>query len=101
MADWSKRLLPMLTAMVASVTLPLAASTVTTQTPWPVMCLARASYGYGGCGFEIAHALAVGMFIRPCGGCGFEIANALAFDMFIVPGADGALIGAAFVCGRF
>jgi len=35
--DWSRRLLPVLCAMVASVTLPLATSTVTTQIPLPVI----------------------------------------------------------------
>ena len=38
--------LPVLCAIVAPVTLPLAVSTVTTQTPLPVTWRERASYGY-------------------------------------------------------
>jgi hypothetical protein len=41
---------PMLCAIVAPVTLPLAVSTVTTQTPLPVILRERASYGYWGRG---------------------------------------------------
>lgn len=41
---------PMLCAMEALVTLPLAGSTCTTQTPLPVTWRERASYGYWGRG---------------------------------------------------
>ena len=41
--ELSRAELPVLCAMVASVTLPLAVSTVTTQTPLPVTCWRRAS----------------------------------------------------------
>jgi hypothetical protein len=41
---------PVLCAMEASPALPLAVSTVTTQTPLPVMWRERASYGYWGRG---------------------------------------------------
>ena len=44
-AELSNIGLPVLWAMVASVTAPLPASTVTTQTPLPVTRRARASYG--------------------------------------------------------
>ena len=42
-AELSRRGLPILWAIVASVTLPLAVSTETTQTPLPVMWRLRAS----------------------------------------------------------
>jgi len=42
-AELSSIGLPMLCAMVASVTLPLPVSTVTTQTPLPIMRRGRAS----------------------------------------------------------
>ncbi len=42
-AESSSNELPMLCAIVASVTLPLAVSTVTTQTPLPIMRRERAS----------------------------------------------------------
>ena len=41
---------PVLCAIEASVTLPPAVSTVTTQTPLPVTWRERASYGYWGRG---------------------------------------------------
>ena len=50
--------LPILCFMEAPVTLPLAASTVTTQSPLPVMRRERASYGYWGRGAFIARAFA-------------------------------------------
>ena len=78
----SSMLFPVLCAIVASVTLPLAGSTDTTHTPLPVIFFARHSYGYGGRGAETA--------------------DAFALDMFIVPeGALGALIGVTLVCGLF
>src|SRR5438477_10853836 len=64
-------------AFAASFTIPRAGSTVTTHTPLPVMWWARASYGYGGCGFDTA--------------------KAFAFDIDMAPGAWGALIGAALI----
>ena len=48
--------LPMLCAIEASVTLPVAVSTETTHTPLPVIFLLRASYGYSGRGALIAFA---------------------------------------------
>src|SRR2546423_2771682 len=44
--------------MVASVTAPLATSTVRTQTPLPVTWRLRASYGYSGLGANDAVAFA-------------------------------------------
>ena len=44
-AELSRIGFPILWAIVASVTLPLAGSTVTTQTPLPVIFRLRASYG--------------------------------------------------------
>src|SRR5947208_17070931 len=55
----SKMGLPILWVMLASVTWPLAGSTVTTQTPLPMTLCARASYGYGGRGAYTARALAL------------------------------------------
>src|SRR5206468_11493449 len=49
---------PTLCDMEAPVTLPLPGSTLTMQTPLPVMCRERASYGYCGCGPQMARALA-------------------------------------------
>jgi len=51
--------LPVLCVMEAPVTLPLAASTVATQTPLPVMRFERASYGYPGRGEFMARAFAL------------------------------------------
>jgi len=50
--------LPILCVMDAPVTLPLPGSTVTTQTPLPVMRRERASYGYWGRGAFMARAFA-------------------------------------------
>src|SRR5260370_1265434 len=50
--------LPILCVMDAPVTLPLPGSTVTTQTPLPVMRRERASYGYWGRGEFMARAFA-------------------------------------------
>src|SRR5260370_41778831 len=50
--------LPILCVMEAPVTLPLAGSTITTQTPLPVMRRERASYGYWGRGEFMARAFA-------------------------------------------
>src|SRR5260370_29925820 len=50
--------LPILCVMEAPVTLPLPGSTVTTQTPLPVMRRERASYGYWGRGAFMARAFA-------------------------------------------
>src|SRR2546430_787051 len=79
-AALSKTELPMLCAMVASVTLPLATSTDTTQTPLPMSRRARASYGYAGFGAYTA--------------------TAFALEIDIVPAwpTVGALIGAIFAC---
>src|SRR5438046_1571143 len=55
--------LPILCAMEPPVTLPLAGSTVTTQTPLPVMCRERASYGYWGRGAFTARAFALDIVI--------------------------------------
>jgi hypothetical protein len=49
-ADLSSSGLPVLCAIEALVTLPLAGSTDTTQTPLPAMRCERASCGYGGRG---------------------------------------------------
>src|SRR6476620_9693102 len=58
---------PILWAMVASVTLPLAASTVTTQTPLPVILPLRASEGKSGRGALKALAFACEAVIIPGG----------------------------------
>src|SRR5438093_499230 len=58
---------PMLWAIEASTTLPLPVSTVTTQTPLPVMCRLRASYGYSGRGALMAEALPCEALIMPGG----------------------------------
>ena len=84
-AELSKIGLPILCAMVASVTAPLPVSTVTTQIPLPVILRERASYGYSGLGALVARAFAP--------------------EIDIVPGGRtapicGALTGAAFVCWR-
>jgi hypothetical protein len=50
--------LPILCVMEAPVTLPLPGSTVTTQTPLPVILRERASYGYWGRGAFMARAFA-------------------------------------------
>src|SRR4029077_3043348 len=50
--------LPILCVMDAPVTLPLPGSTVTTQTPLPVILRERASYGYWGRGAFMARAFA-------------------------------------------
>jgi hypothetical protein len=65
-AELSKIGLPMLWAIVASVTLPLA-STETTQTPLPIIFRERASYGYSGRGELMARAFALEMDIIPVG----------------------------------
>jgi uncharacterized membrane protein YgcG len=57
-AELSSIGLPVLCVMEAPVTLPLAASTVATQTPLPVMRFERASYGYPGRGEFMARAFA-------------------------------------------
>src|SRR5438067_1729018 len=56
---------PMLWAMVASVTLPLPGSTVTTKTPLPVIFRLRASYGSSGRGALMALAFACEVVIIP------------------------------------
>jgi len=66
-AELSKIGLPMLCAMLASVTLPVPTSTETTQTPLPMMRRERASYGYSGRGELIANAFAPEMDIIPGG----------------------------------
>ena len=58
-AELSSIGLPVLCVMEAPVTLPLAASTVATQTPLPVMRFERASYGYPGRGEFMARAFAL------------------------------------------
>ena len=58
-AELSSIGLPILCVMEAPVTLPLAASTVATQTPLPVMRFERASYGYPGRGEFMARAFAL------------------------------------------
>ena len=55
--------LPILCAMEPPVTLPLAGSTVTTQTPLPVILRERASYGYWGRGAFTARAFALDIVI--------------------------------------
>src|SRR5439155_12629813 len=50
--------LPVLTAIVASLTLP-AGSRLRTQTPLPVIWFLRASYGYAGFGKKVALARAL------------------------------------------
>src|SRR6266513_1574068 len=80
-AELSKIGLPILCAILASVTEPLAVSTVTTQIPLPVMWRERASYGYSGFGILTARAFAPEIDIGPGG-------RALC----------GALTGAAFTC---
>ena len=62
-AELSSIGLPILCVMEAPVTLPLAASTVTTQTPLPVMRFERASYGYPGRGEFMARAFALAIDI--------------------------------------
>src|SRR5213595_739038 len=57
-AELSSIGLPVLCAIEPPVTLPLAASTVTTQTPLPVILRERASYGYWGRGAFMARAFA-------------------------------------------
>src|SRR6266480_7538899 len=54
---------PILFDTVALVTLPLAESTCMTQTPLPVMCRERASYGYWGRGAFTARAFALDIVI--------------------------------------
>ena len=56
---------PILCAIEASLTLPLAVSTVTTQTPLPVTWRERASYGDWGRGAEVANAFAEDIDIGP------------------------------------
>src|SRR5207247_7484582 len=51
---------PVLCAIIASVTLPLAVSTVMTQTPLPVILARFAWYGYSGKGALTAIASAAG-----------------------------------------
>src|SRR6266699_2600293 len=57
-AELSSIGLPVLCVIEPSVTLPLAASTVTTQIPLPVILRERASYGYWGRGAFTARAFA-------------------------------------------
>src|SRR5205814_4556021 len=57
-AELSSIGLPVLCVMEPPVTLPLAASTCTTQTPLPVILRERASYGYWGRGAFMARACA-------------------------------------------
>src|SRR5207245_8857854 len=66
-AELSKIGLPILCAMVASVTAPLPVSTVTTQIPLPVILRERASYGYSGFGELTARAFAPEIDIMPGG----------------------------------
>src|SRR5205809_7394916 len=54
MVSLSSSGLPVLWNMVALVTVPVAVSTVTTQTPFPVRLRRLASYGYSGNGAVIA-----------------------------------------------
>src|SRR6478672_10900346 len=54
MVSLSSSELPVLWNMVALVTVPVAVSTVTTQTPFPVRLRRFASYGYSGKGALIA-----------------------------------------------
>ncbi len=62
-AELSSIGLPVLCVIEPSVTLPLAASTVTTQIPLPVILRERASYGYWGRGAFIARAFALDIVI--------------------------------------
>src|SRR5207249_11010135 len=55
--------LPILCAMEPAVTLQLPGSTVTTQTPLPVILRERASYGYWGRGAFMARAFALDLVI--------------------------------------
>src|SRR5438045_367315 len=80
-AELSKIGLPMLVAIEASVTAPLA-STETTHTPLPVIWRERASYGYSGRGELIARAFALDIDIVPDGRA-----------------AEGAFIGATLALG--
>ena len=64
-AALSRIALPVLCAIVASVTDPLDGSTVMMQTPLPVSFERRASYGYSGFGALIATAFADDMDIGP------------------------------------
>lgn len=56
MAASSRIGLPVLGAISARITSPVAGSTVMMQTPLPVMRFARAAYGYSGRGADIATA---------------------------------------------
>ena len=62
-AELSSIGLPVLCVMETPVTLPLAASTVATQTPLPMILRERASYGYWGRGAFMARAFALDIVI--------------------------------------
>src|SRR5438552_15718206 len=85
-AALSSRGLPILCAMEPPVTFPLAGSTVTTQTPLPVICLELASYGYWGRGAFTARAFALVMVM----------ASALIGASCCCSGACGLAGGAVF-----
>ena len=58
MVTLSRIALPVLCAIIALVTLPLAVSTIMTQIPFPVILACFAWYGYSGKGALIAIAWA-------------------------------------------
>ena len=84
-AALSKIGLPVLCAISALVTEPLAVSTVMTQTPLPVVLERRASYGYSGRGALTATAFADDIDIGP---------TLAAFGFAI--GCTGAVLGGRF-----
>src|SRR5437868_14080060 len=70
--------LPMDCAIVASVTLPLAVSTLSTATPLPMTCRQRASYRQSGLGAKIVTAFAPDNYLvagTPAGGAIIEPAG--------------------------
>jgi hypothetical protein len=99
-AELSRIGLPRLWAIVASVTLPVAGSTVTTQTPLPMSFLERASYGYSGLGAKMAAALAPAAdTAAPCC-CGRAIGATFVAGLFFGGGVGcSSLNSGSTVCG--
>src|SRR5947208_3057470 len=86
--------LPILCAMEPPVTLPLPGSTVTTQTPLPVILRERASYGYWGRGAFMARAFALDIVIA------WALTGALAISKNHPRGPPGTPLSASLVISK-